>query len=310
MRHLIFTLTLFTLVTTFACTKKDTVVNDSTGKVVLDVIATPEFCINKIDTDVYQIVGGGGNVLVVVNPDNGELLVIDSKVESSLDSFKEALDNISKEYGKDSYTLNTLIYTHYHGDHIGGKEIARNQGATIYAHMNTLNRMVSAGVDNDLLPNQMVTDYSEIVFNNEPITLAYHGPAHTNSDLVIVFTQRKLIVLEDILFTNRYPYMADLNGMPSNLFSIYDMYSTAEYSDYRFVPGHLPSNDNTDGYFINQQQFIALTDTLHQAYNLVKAHKDSEQPADSFDTAQLDALFPQYNDPTFWVESLYLFDTL
>src|SRR6266566_2617011 len=75
--------------------------------------APPALTIDKVKDDLYDIVGDGGNVAVLVT--NEGVLLIDDKYEQDHDQI------IAKVKTVTSQQIKYVINKHYHADHSGGK---------------------------------------------------------------------------------------------------------------------------------------------------------------------------------------------
>jgi glyoxylase-like metal-dependent hydrolase (beta-lactamase superfamily II) len=94
---------------------------------------TKEVAFEKV-TDEYFFVKAFGNVGIVVT--NEGIVVIDSTIspnqaESILTKIREVTDQ----------PIRYLVYTHGHGDHVGGASVFKREGAQIIAHRNVITRL-------------------------------------------------------------------------------------------------------------------------------------------------------------------------
>src|SRR5256712_10595873 len=75
--------------------------------------APPALTMDKIKDDLYEIVGDGGNVAVLVT--NEGVLLIDDKFQQDHDQILEKVKSGTNQ------PIKYVIKTHYHEDHSGGK---------------------------------------------------------------------------------------------------------------------------------------------------------------------------------------------
>lgn len=63
-------------------------------------------------------------------------------------------------------------------------------------------------------PTETFADTFEFALPDDSVRLHYWGPAHCDGDIVIHLVQRKVVILGDLLFCGRFPWMGDceLNG--------------------------------------------------------------------------------------------------
>ncbi len=96
---------------------------------------TPSLKVQKIATDLYLVVGNGGNSAFLLSPSGG--LVIDSKNDPATAS--EIVQEVKK---LTSAPVRYLINTHYHGDHTHGNQVF-SPLATIISHRNTRENLIN-----------------------------------------------------------------------------------------------------------------------------------------------------------------------
>jgi cyclase len=146
----------------------------------------------KLAKNLYMIwdSGGKGNTVVLTGDDG--VLMVDTKVEDSVDKLLAKIAELSEK------PIRFAIITHAHFDHVGGNEKVAMAGATIVAHENVRKHM-STEHDMKLLnikvspapeiARPMVTFKKEIMFhlNGEDVKVFHVGPGHTDGDAVIYF---------------------------------------------------------------------------------------------------------------------------
>ena len=78
----------------------------------------PQLTIEKVKDDIYNIVGDGGNVAVLVTSEG--VILVDDKFEQDHDAIMEKVKSVTNQPVKYVFT------THYHADHVGGVLSAPN----------------------------------------------------------------------------------------------------------------------------------------------------------------------------------------
>lgn len=58
-------------------------------------------------------------------------------------------------------------------------------------------------------PTEIFADRFEFLLPDEVVRLNYWGPAHCDGDIVVHLVQRKVVILGDLLFCGRFPWMGD-----------------------------------------------------------------------------------------------------
>lgn len=188
--------------------------------------------------------GGKGNTVILTGDDG--VLMIDTKVEESIDKLLAKIAELSGE------PIRFAIITHWHFDHVGGNEIVAKTGATIIAHENVRKRM---SMEHDMkilntkvppspeLARPLVTFKKEIAFhlNGEDVKVFHLEPGHTDGDAVIYFKNANVIHMGDLYFEGLYPYIGiysggSINGMIKVINQILPMID----ENTKVVPGHGP----------------------------------------------------------------------
>jgi cyclase len=218
-----------------------------------------------VPTNIYMMVGAGGNSTVQVGKDG--VLVVDTQ-------FAPVAPKIVAEIKKlTDRPIRYIINTHAHGDHTGGNEIvskagseivggnfagqvALNSPAAILAHENTLNWMTkppAAGQPaipfGSLPTDTYFTNEKDIYFNGEAIQLIHPPNAHT----VVFFRRSDVISTGDIFTPGGYPVVdlargGSINGLIAALNQIIEITIPAEKQEAGtyVIPGHGHLCDEAD----------------------------------------------------------------
>ncbi|MEJ2655820.1 MAG: MBL fold metallo-hydrolase [Desulfobacterales bacterium] len=213
----------------------------------------------KLAENLYMIwdSGGKGNTVVLTGDDG--VLMIDTKVENSVDALLAKIAELSKK------PVRFAIITHWHFDHVGGNEKVAKTGATIIAHENVRKHM-SIAHDMKMLNTKvppspetarpLLTFAKEITFhlNGEDVKVFHVGPGHTDSDAVIYFQNANVIHMGDLYFEGLYPYIGvysggSINGMIQVIHQILPMIDGKT----KVVPGHGPLSNKA-----KLQQYVSM----------------------------------------------------
>ena len=148
------------------------------------------FAFNTFTVNVVASVGSDGILLV----DTGW----EATVEELNTKIRELSDNIIK----------LIIFTHQHGDHIGGRR-ALGKDATLIAHKSIKDELAGKYFALDPLPGlelPIITLENELSlrFNGEDIRVI-PAPGHTQGDMVVYFVDSGIVCLGDLLFSDTYP---------------------------------------------------------------------------------------------------------
>lgn len=217
----------------------------------------------KIGNNLYMLwdSGGMGNTVVLTGDDG--VLMIDTKVEDSVDKLLAKISELSEK------PIRFAINTHWHFDHVEGNEKVAKTGATIIAHENVRKRM---GMEHNMkmlntkvppspeIARPLVTFKKEMTFhlNGEDVKVFHLGPGHTDGDCVIYFQNANVIHMGDLYFQGLYPYIGiysggSINGMIQVINQILPMIDGST----KVVPGHGPVSNKA-----RLQQYVSMLTTI------------------------------------------------
>jgi glyoxylase-like metal-dependent hydrolase (beta-lactamase superfamily II) len=166
--------------------------------------------VHRLRGNVSVLEGSGGNIAVLTGRD-GKLLV-DAGITASRPRITQALASLSSD------PIKHLINTHWHFDHTDGNEWLHGEGATILAHENTRKHLASAQRVEDwnfdfpaspagAIPSDVFTTERTIQVNGSTLALKYYGPAHTDGDISVAFTDADILHTGDTYWNGIYPFI-------------------------------------------------------------------------------------------------------
>ena len=159
----------------------------------------------KVRDDLYVISNVAVPGLTTALITNDGVLLVDDKFEVDHDSIMAALKTVTNQPVK--YVINT----HYHGDHSGGN--AKLQALDVLAVASTEARERMVAVNQSGLPDITVGDHAEIFLGGKKIEIHKVGRAHTNTDVVVLFPEHRVLSAGDI-FANGPGTSAQLVDYP------------------------------------------------------------------------------------------------
>jgi glyoxylase-like metal-dependent hydrolase (beta-lactamase superfamily II) len=187
-------------------------------------------------------------------------------------------------------------------------------GATIIAHESTQKRLSSAQYVADwvfdfppppagAIPTEVFSDAHSLKLNDTTLALKYYGPAHTDGDISVYFTEADVLHTGDTLWNGIYPFIdystggsidGSINAANANLAMTTD--STI------VVPGHGPIGDRAD--------LVAFRDMLVGVRDNVAALKRQGRSIEDIiaakPTAAFDAKWGGFViDPAFFTRLVY-----
>ncbi len=159
----------------------------------------------------FVISGGGGNV-VVLNSEEGVLLVDGGSRERSA----EVLELVRQRTG--ASRIHTLFNTHWHWDHTGSNLTLGPAGTRIFAHENTRlwlgtdvdckwQHRIYPRLPREARPNQTFYTRGSLAFGGETIDYGYLPQAHTDGDIYIRFTKANVLAAGCVVSVGSYPIL-------------------------------------------------------------------------------------------------------
>jgi glyoxylase-like metal-dependent hydrolase (beta-lactamase superfamily II) len=217
---------------------------------MIDAAAKAKINVQPIRRNITVLEGSGGNIAVLTGPD-GKVL-IDAGFAVSQSAIGAALASINGD------PIEHLINTHWHTDHTDGNAWLHAAGASIIAHQNTRKRLsVDTRVEGwqwtfpaapaGALPAKIFTAEHEVSLNKTRIQLKYYGPAHTDSDVSVNFTEANVVHVADTWWNGVYPFIDySTGGSIDGQIQAADK-NLAEFTNETiFIPGHGPVGDRSD----------------------------------------------------------------
>ncbi len=156
--------------------------------------------IEKVADDLHVIIGGGGNIGVLVT-DEGVVL-IDDKFDRDVENILAKVKSVT------SQPVRYVINTHHHGDHSGGNAKLLKQ-AEIVMHKNARANVLKnsqAGAS-----RLTFNDEASLYLGGKEIRVMHFGRSHTSGDAVVYFPHLKVVHTGD-MFIRGAPFIDYGNG--------------------------------------------------------------------------------------------------
>jgi cyclase len=174
--------------------------------------------IEKLRDNVYRILNTGSNCTALITEHSGVVLV-----ESGYPGWgHEILDKLKSVTSK---PITIVISTHTHVDHTGSNvDLGPAENIEFVAHENTRANMARdacatvggcqtfQGDHARYLPKKTFKDKISLLDGKDRIELSYHGRAHTNGDIVVVFPGLRLAHVGDLLGWQGVPRVMTEDG--------------------------------------------------------------------------------------------------
>jgi glyoxylase-like metal-dependent hydrolase (beta-lactamase superfamily II) len=200
--------------------------------------------VHPLRRNISVLEGSGGNIAVLTG--KGGKLLIDSGFTISRARIAPALDSLSSD------PVTQLINTHWHVDHTDGNAWVHSAGATITAHENTKKRLsTSTRVEGwsytfppapaGAIPTTVFDDEHHVHHNDTRIALKYYGPAHTDSDISVLFEEADIIHVGDTWWNGFYPFIDySTGGSITGMIRATERNLTMVADKTIIIPGHGP----------------------------------------------------------------------
>lgn len=177
---------------------------------MLAAAASAKITVLQVRRNISVLDGSGGNIAVLSGKD-GKVL-IDAGYTVTRSGIKSALASLGPQ------PIKHLINTHWHADHTDGNAWLHEEGAAILAHENTRKRLsVPTRVEGwehtfpaapaAAIPTTVFRDRHQVRLNDTGLLLKYYGPAHTDSDISVNFTEADVLHVGDTWWNGIYPFI-------------------------------------------------------------------------------------------------------
>ena len=206
--------------------------------------------VRPVCRNISVLEGSGANIAVLPGKDG--TLLVEAGFSVSKTRIADALASMNAD------PVKHLINTHWHADHTDGNAWLNRAGAEITAHENTRKRLsvdtrvegwewTFAALPANGLPTTVFQSSHELNRNDTVIQLKYYGPAHTDSDAWVHFTDADVVHVGDTWWNGVYPFIdystggsidGQIQAAEANL---------AKFSNKTiFIPGHGPVGSRSD----------------------------------------------------------------
>lgn len=250
----------------------------------------------NVSGNVWMISGGGyANVSVLIG--DGRALEVDSKRPEHGEEIRAWVKQMS---GGD---VQYLINGHEHPDHTDGNEGFGKAGATIIAHED-VRSVLAAGqrggppAPSDALPEILITDNGglSIGFDGEMVHINHAPPAHTHSNLMVIYEHANVIHMGDLFSPERYPVIA--GGTIDGFIAADELALSLADENTKFIPGNGPVTDKA-----GLQAYLNMVKTVKDRVAMMKVETLSlDDVIASNPTAEFDAT---WGDPGRFLPALY-----
>lgn len=230
-----------------------------------------EIRVNPITDNISYLIGSGGNIGVIHGEEG--VLIIDNQFAPLSEKIKEAIKTLSDK------EIKYVVNTHYHGDHSGGNENFKNDGATIVAQ-NKVRERLGTTFQNEVFgretqaksesfwPTVTFSEDMTFHFNNEEIKIIHTPSAHTDGDAIIHFKTSNVIHAGDGFVRYGYPYIdISAGGSIDGMIEVQKLILEIANSNTKIIPGH--------GELASTKEVEELLDMLVETRKIVADAKEA-----------------------------------
>jgi cyclase len=257
----------------------------------------------KLTDNLTLVTGGGGNIVVLNQPD-GLLLVNGSLPEKASDLMSFLSDQFKGQ------PVKTVFNTDWHLDHTGSNEAFKKAGAKIVAHENT-RLWIGADFYSDwdkhtykprpaaALPTDTFYTSGKMTFGKEPIEYGYMPQAHTDGDIYVFFPSQNVLVAGDVLTVDQYPVLDYVTGgwIGGLQNGLRDLLKVAK-DDTRIIPGTGPVQTRAD-----LQAESDMANAMRD--RLVKLMRQGMGPADMVAAVPSKDFDAKWGNPELFIKNAY-----
>jgi glyoxylase-like metal-dependent hydrolase (beta-lactamase superfamily II) len=274
---------------------------------IKDSAATAPIKTHALRNNISVLEGSGGNIAVLTGAD-GKVL-IDAGIAVSRPQLTKALDALGKQ------PITHLINTHWHFDHADGNEWLHAAGAKIIAHENTRKHL--SGIQrvedwdynflpspSSAIPSEVFANEHQLKLDGEKMALKHYGPAHTDGDISVTFTEANILHAGDTYWNGIYPFIDySTGGSIDGTIAACDANLAAASSDTIIIPGHGQPVSNRAELKEYRDMLAAIRDNVAK---LKTSGKSRDETVAAKPTAAFDAKWGQFLiDPGYFTRLVY-----
>ncbi len=222
---------------------------------------SPTRAITQITGDLYRFQNNAHYSVFLVTSEG--IIATDPINE---DAAKWLRSELKRRFGK---PVKYLVYSHDHGDHIGGGQIFAGE-ATVVSHELTKAKIISQSRPT-AIPEVTFADRMTIELGGKNVELIYPGKCHSDNSIIIYFPYEKTVFAVDFVSVDRLPYR-DLND--SYVPDWIEALKRVEAIDFEILaPGHGSLGTKTDA--VEHRQYLV------DLYNAVLAATEGGKTLDA-----------------------------
>jgi glyoxylase-like metal-dependent hydrolase (beta-lactamase superfamily II) len=198
----------------------------------------PTFEVIKLADHIYKLTtdGGGYDVKVIVSIGDDGILLVDAGKEETGEDLKAQIQDLWGGLPK------IIISTHSHLEHTAGN-IAFSGEPTIIGHKKLRTTLQGGSyifdeIPEEVLPDLTFADSLSLHFNGEEIKLIAFPGCHDNSDIIVWFTESKIVCVGALSNGSHFPSVDGATGDVLKYPEIVANLIDALPDNVTIIPGH------------------------------------------------------------------------
>jgi glyoxylase-like metal-dependent hydrolase (beta-lactamase superfamily II) len=274
---------------------------------IKDSAAASPITTYKLRNNISVLEGSGGNVAVLTGAD-GKIL-IDAGISVSRSQLTKALADLG------AGPVTHLVNTHWHFDHADGNEWLHSIGAKIIAHSNTKKHLSGIQRVEDwdynflpspagAIPSEVFETEKSLTLNGQTIALKHYGPAHTDSDISVMFSEANILHTGDTFWNGIYPFIDySTGGSIDGTIKATEANLAQVTTDTIIIPGHGKPVSNKNELNECRDMLVTVRDKVA---NLKQQGRSRDEAVAAKPTAAFDAKWGQFViDADFFTRLVY-----
>ncbi len=274
---------------------------------IKDSAAASPITTYKLRDNISVLEGSGGNVAVLTGPD-GKIL-IDAGISVSRSQLTKSLTDLG------TGPVTHLVNTHWHFDHADGNAWLHSIGAKIIAHSNTKKHLSGIQRVEDwdynflpspagAIPSEVFENEKSLKLNGQTIALKHYEPAHTDSDISVMFSEANVLHTGDTFWNGIYPFIDySTGGSIDGTIKATEVNLARVKADTIIIPGHGKPVSNRAELKECRDMLVTIRDNVA---NLKKQGRSRGETVAAKPTAAFDAKWGQFViDADFFTRLVY-----
>ena len=274
---------------------------------IKDSAAKSAISTHKLRNGITILEGSGGNVAVLGGKDG--LVMVDAGISVSQKQMTKALSEISPD------PVSHLINTHWHFDHADGNPWIGADGAKIIAHANTRKYLsqIQRVEDWDYnflptarsgIPQHVFSKEHTLKLNDTTLDMKYYGPAHTDGDISVMFSEADILHVGDTYWNGIYPFIDhSTGGNIDGMIAASDANLAASTDKTIIIPGHGNPVSNRAELSDFRDMLVSIRENVAK---LKQQGRSLEETVEAKPTAAFDEKWGQFViDPAFFTRLVY-----